>query len=136
MGSAGRWQEWRNKAIAPYGQCGIALPHLRPDALGAYAAAFADRPEDDLRAPDQVSRRHIPDLPFHAAVDRVVAVVAQHEIVAGGYLIFLGVVVGAVIHQVERRVAYSVRQGLAPLLDADLPAVFGVDEVVDPLALD
>src|SRR5437867_10161332 len=130
MGSAGRWQEWRNKAIAPYGQCGTASPHLHPDAVGTNASAFGYRPEDDLHAPDQVLRRHIADRTFHATVGGVVAVVAQHEIVPGGNPIFLGVVVEAVVDQVERRVADAVRQGFTPLLDANLAAVvLGVDEV-------
>src|SRR5947209_1757054 len=71
----------------------FGLPHPHPNAIGSNVSAFAYRPEDDLHAPDQIVRRHVADLGFHAAVGGVVAVVAHHEIVAGGNPIFLGVVV-------------------------------------------
>src|SRR5581483_12292990 len=41
-----------------------------------------DRKEDDLRTADDVFVRHVADLAEHAAVGRVVAIVAHHEIMA------------------------------------------------------
>ena len=56
---------------------------------------------------------------------------------AGRHLIDFGVVVEAVVDQIERRVAHAVGQRLAPAFDAGgAAAFFGFHEILDPLALD
>ena len=99
--------------------------------------AFGDREEDDLGPTDNVLERHIADLAEHAAVGRVVAVVAHHEVMTGGHMIDRGIVVEAVIDQIERRIAHAVRQRFAPALHAfGAGAFLGLDEILDALALD
>ena len=101
------------------------------------AASPVDREEDDLGAADEVVERHIADLAQHAAVGRVVAVVAHHEVVAGRHRVDLRVVVEGVIDEIERVVAHAVRQRLLPALDAlDARPVLGADKVLGLLALD
>src|SRR5215475_11259341 len=75
--------------ILPCMASGVDLPYAHPDPVGTNPSAFVYRPPNDLRTPDQVFRRHIADRVFHAAVGRVVAVIAQHEIMAGRDPIFL-----------------------------------------------
>src|SRR5262249_4559300 len=49
----------------------------------------------------------------------------------------LGVVEGAVIVQIERRVTHTIRQGLPPTLGrGDVPVLVGPDEVLYPFVLD
>src|SRR5262249_5878225 len=90
----------------------------------------------DLDSPNEVFRRYVSHHAFDATVAGIVAVVTHHEIVAGGDAILFGVVVKSVLDHVERRVAHSVGQGLAPLLDVDLaPTVVGLNKILDLLAL-
>src|SRR5262245_6755387 len=71
-------------------------PPNRPGALTLF-----DREEDDLRTPDDVLERNISDLRQHAAIGRVVAIVAHHEEMAGRNHVFRRVVVEAVFLQIE-----------------------------------
>src|SRR5215813_3977363 len=65
-------------------------PHRpRPAPERPAALALMDREENDLGAADDVLERHEADL-RGAAVLRVVAVVAHHEIIAGRHLVDAG----------------------------------------------
>ena len=68
-------------------------PRPAPDLPGRLAVA--DREEDDLGAADDVVERHVADLAQHAAVGRIVAVVAHHEVVVGRHGVDRRVVVEA-----------------------------------------
>src|SRR6516164_11703560 len=106
----------------------LHLPRMR---------AAPNREDHHLGATDQILKWHVADLAENAAVGRIVAIVAHHEVVPGRHLVDRGVVVEAVLDQLERGVAHSVGQCLAPALDAHGRAAFvGVDIVLDALALD
>src|SRR4029077_12537059 len=94
-----------------------------------------DREEDDLRLADDVLVRHVADLAEPPAVGRVVAVVAHHEIVARRHGVDGGVVIEAVVGEIERSVGHAVRQGFAEALDPLHGALFAGHIVVDALAL-
>src|SRR6516162_8043761 len=49
-----------------------------------------------------------------AAIGGIVAIVAHHEVMTGGHLIDRGIVVEAVVDEIERRVAHPVGQGFSP----------------------
>src|SRR5258708_30223744 len=83
-----------------------------PDIL-----ALKHREEDDLRATNDVLKRHIADLTQDAAIRGIVAVVAHHEVMVGRYQVDRRVGIEAVIDQIERRVAHAVRQRLPPTFD-------------------
>src|SRR5262249_14198787 len=93
--------------------------------------------ENDLGAPDEILQWHIADCSLYTAVGRVVTVVAHHEVMAVRHHVFFRVVVETVVDQIESRIAYPVRQRLAPALDTGgAVTLLGLDEVVDALAFD
>src|SRR5262249_9643075 len=95
-----------------------------------------NREEDDLRPTDDVLERHITYLAEHTAVGGVVTVIAHHEIMPFRHLIDGGVVVEAVIHEIECSIAHATGQRLAPALDAlSARAFLGLDEILDAFAL-
>src|SRR5271170_3875996 len=100
----------REQPIPPY------RPRPAPDVPGGLPVT--DGKEDDLGAADEVFERDIADLAEHAAVGRVVAVVAHHEVMPGRHVINLGVVEKAVVLEIERLVAHAAGQRLAPPFDA------------------
>src|SRR5215475_14452967 len=78
--------------------------------------ALGDREENHLGATDEILERYVADGGHHAAVLRIVAVVAHHEVMARRHDIFDGVVVEAVVLAVERLIADTVGQRLLPAL--------------------
>src|SRR5215470_6932625 len=110
------------------------LSHRQADAIEADSPTPIDGEVDDLRTPHQVLQWYGAD-PL-AAVVRIVPVVTHHEILAGRHVINPRVVVGSVVDQIERGIAHAVWQGFAPALDAAGLTFLGVNEVLDPLALD
>src|SRR6516162_394720 len=89
----------------------------RPAPYHPGVLTFPNGKENNLGAADDVLERHIADLAENAAIGGIVAIVAHHEIMTGGHLIDRGIVVEAVIDEVERRVAHPVGQGFPPALD-------------------
>ena len=95
--------------------------------------AVTDREKNDLSAADDILERHIADAAArrrHSAVVGVVAVVAHHEEMPGRHDVGRGVVVIGVLDPVERLIARSVRQGLAPTRDTERNrALVAIDEI-------
>jgi hypothetical protein len=85
-----------------------ALSSVDLPAFGAPISATkpqrVDGEEDHLGAADDVLERHVADRRLHAAVGRVVAVVAHHEEVARRHGVDVGVVVEAVVDAIQRLV--------------------------------
>src|SRR4030095_4335802 len=109
----------------------------RPAPYHPRVLAFENREEDDLGPPDDVLERHVPDLTDNAPIGGIVAIVAHHEIMAGGHLIDRSIIVEAVVDEIERRIAHAVRQSLTPTLHSrGARAFLGIDEILDTLALD
>src|SRR6202041_1670203 len=83
-----------------------------PDHPGVLA--LSDREENHLGAADEILERHIAE---HAAVAGIIAVVAHHEEIAWGHLVYFGCV-GKVraIDAIERFVSDAVGQGFLPAL--------------------
>src|SRR5262249_8438379 len=78
--------------------------------------AFQNRAENDLGAAYDVLERHIANLPEHAANGGIGAFVARDEVMAGGHLINRGIVVEAIVDEIERGVTHPVGQRFPPPL--------------------
>ena len=92
------------------------LPH-HTFPMPARLALGIERPEDPRHLADEIVHRDETHRSHHAAVGRVVAVVAEHEEMARRHRVDIGVVVIAVVDAVVGHVARAVRQRLAPALD-------------------
>ncbi|MGY3367302.1 MoxR-like ATPase [Bradyrhizobium sp. GM2.4] len=94
----------------------VGLHHNLPQPLRVRFAVLVERPEYPRHLADQIVHRHESDRRHHAAVTRVVAIVAEHEEMARRHGVDVGVVVVAVVDTVLRHVGRAIRQRLAPAL--------------------
>src|SRR5581483_9283201 len=119
-----------------------AIPAYRPRPVPERPGrlALGDREENELGATDEIPERYVADSGHHAAVLRIVAVVAHHEVMTGRHDIFDGVVVEAVVLAIERLVADAIGQRLLPALHPRgrlfAAARTFADVIAEPLALD
>src|ERR1700759_4656603 len=118
-----------------------ALPtqRPRPQPYLPRMRIAAHREENNLGLADQVLERHVSDAAGrrrNAAVERIITVVAHHEIMIRRHDIDPCVVDLGTLDTVERIIADAVRQRLMPALDMDRLKPFAIDIVFGALALD
>ncbi len=123
------------------GRIGHVLAHSRADTLEPdrrlrAAGAAINREVDHRDTPDQIFERDIADLRQHAAVGRIIEIVAEHEIAVWRHRVDRRVVEETIIGESEYGVAHAVRQRFAITLYALNRAVFLGREVVDAFVLD
>src|SRR5690606_20935894 len=118
---------WRISAITPAsvdaGKHPVPAQGAKPGPRLEQRCAGVDRNPPDFGAADEILLRHIADaaeFDRHAAVLRIIPIVAHHEEVMRRDRIDAGIVAGIEIEQVERVEAHAIRQRLFPLLYAFL----------------
>src|SRR5713101_3599770 len=88
------------------------------------------RKEDELGPSDQILGRDVADGGKHAAILRVIAIIAHHEVFVRRYLIDLSIVQRPIVSHLDDKVLPPIRQGFDILSERNNGTVAFVIEVI------